>query len=415
MHMNRIRVGVALTALSALALAACGGGGFEEDGDGGGGGGTGSLRVVIGSSGDAETDAVNAAVNAWSEDSGIPVTVTPASDLVQQLSQGFASGDPADVFYVSLDQFQGWAANGSLLPYAGDLSNVDDFYPSLVNSFTFEDEFYCAPKDFSTLALIINTDAWAAANLTDADIPTTWDALADVAARLTTDSQRGLVFSGEYARIGVFMAQAGGSLISEDGTTATASSPENVEALTWVKDQLNTGNVAYATDVGTGWGGEAFGRQLAAMTIEGNWITGAMNADYPDVNYVVAELPSGPAGQGTLQFTNCWGIATDSRNHDDSIALVEFLTSTDQQLAFAEAFGVMPSVETAADGWLGLFPEQGAFLAGADYAHDVVSAAGSSAVITDFNAQLEGLRTGDPQAILDSVQRNLQAVLDENA
>lgn len=371
--------------------------------------------MVIGSSGDAETDAVNAAVNAWTEESGIPVSVTPAADLVQQLSQGFASGSPADIFYVGLDQFQGWAANGSLLPYAGDLSNVDDFYPSLVNAFTFEDEFFCAPKDFSTLALIINTDAWAAANLTDADIPTTWDELADVAATLTTDSQRGLVFSGEYARIGVFMAQAGGSLISDDGTTATASSPENVQALTWVKDQLNTGNVAYASGVGTGWGGEAFGRQLAAMTIEGNWITGAMNADFPDVDYVVAELPAGPAGQGTLQFTNCWGIATDSRNHADSVALVEFLTSTDQQLAFAEAFGVMPSVETAADGWLDLFPEQGAFLAGADYAQDVLSAAGSSAVVTDFNAQLEGLAAGDPQAILDSVQRNLQAVLDENA
>ena len=45
------------------------------------------------------------------------------------------------------------------------------------------------------------------------------------------------------------------------------------------------------------------------MTIEGNWIAGAMTTDYPKVHYKVVPLPAGPAGKGTLQFTNCWGIA----------------------------------------------------------------------------------------------------------
>ena len=53
------------------------------------------------------------------------------------------------------------------------------------------------------------------------------------------------------------------------------------------------------TTPSTGWGGEAFGKQLAAMTIEGNWIAGGMK-DYPDVKYKVVELPAGPAGKGTL-------------------------------------------------------------------------------------------------------------------
>ena len=79
------------------------------------------------------------------------------------------------------------------------------------------------------------------------------------------------------------------------------------------------------------------------MTIEGNWIGGAMSADFPDVDYTVAELPQGPAGPGTLAFTNCWGIAEASGNKDDAVDLVEYLTSEDQQLAFADAFGVIPS------------------------------------------------------------------------
>ncbi len=36
------------------------------------------------------------------------------------------------------------------------------------------------------------------------------------------------------------------------------------------------------------------------MTIEGNWIKGAVKNDYPDLKYKTVELPAGPKGKGTL-------------------------------------------------------------------------------------------------------------------
>jgi multiple sugar transport system substrate-binding protein len=414
-HTTRALLGTgALLLTGALALTACGSG-FTDDTAGGGDGELTSsddaLSVLIGSSGEAETAAVEEAVAAWSEESGIDAEVQVANDLPQQLSQGFAAGSPPDVFYLATEALAGYAGNGSILPYGDLLENKDDFYPSLVENFTFEDEFYCAPKDFSTLQLIINKGLWDAAGLTDADIPTTWDQLAEVAATLTTGGVTGLAFGPEYQRIGAFMAQAGGQLVSDDGTQAVANSPENVEALTYVQEQMNAGSFAYSSDLGAGWGGEAFGKQLSAMTIEGNWITGAMTNDFPDVEYVVAELPEGPAGQGTMQFTNCWGMAADSPNQQGALELIEYLTSAEQQLAFSEAFGPMPSVESAAEQWTSDNPELAPFLAGADYAQGVPTNDGIAAVITDFNASLEGLKTGDPQQILDTVQSNVEAVV----
>src|SRR5690606_21328204 len=147
---------------------------------------------------------------------------------------------------------------------------------------------------------------------------------------------------------------------------------------TYVQDHLKDGSFAYAADVGAGWGGEAFGKALGAMTIEGNWITGAMSADYPSVKYTVAELPKGPAGAGTLQFTNCRGMATDSPNQQAALDLVEYLTSAEQQLAFSKAFGPMPSVQSAADAWKTQNPALVAFLAGAGYAQGVPTQAGAS-------------------------------------
>ena len=278
-----------------------------------------------------------------------------------------------------------------------------------MENFTVDDQFYCAPKDFSTLALIINNDLWAAAGLTEDDVPTTWEELSAVAKTLTTDGRVGLAFGPEYQRVGTFMAQAGGGMVV-DGE-AVANSPENVEALDYVKSHLEDGTFGYATDIGATWGGEAFGKQLAAMVIEGNWIGGAMSNDYPDISFTVAELPAGPAGKGTLQFTNCWGMAADSPNQQAALELVEYLTSTEQQLAFSEAFGPMPSIQSAADAWSEANPDITAFLTGADYAQFPPNQEGAAEVVSDFNAQLESLKTGDPQEILDSVQANLEAVV----
>lgn len=413
---RRLLTAGGVIAAAALALTGCGQG-FDD----GGGGSTDSgeltssddaLTVLIGSSGEAETTAVEDAVAAWSADSGVDVSVIAATDLTQQLSQGFAGGSPPDVFYLATEALAGYADNGSLKPYGDKLSNKDDFYPSLVENFTYNDEFYCAPKDFSTLQLIINTTLWEEAGLTDADIPTDWDSLTSVAKTLTTDGRTGLVFSGEYQRIGAFMAQAGGRLVTEDNSEAVANSSENVDALTYVQENLTAGDFAYAADVGAGWGGEAFGKQLSAMTIEGNWITGGLSTDYPDVEYIVAELPEGPAGKGTLQFTNCWGMAADSPNQTGALELIEFLTSTDQQLAFSEAFGPMPSVESAAQAWTEENPELEAFLTGADYAQGIPTLKGFSDVVSDFNAQLETLENTSPESILGIVEGNLEALID---
>jgi multiple sugar transport system substrate-binding protein len=207
------------------------------------------------------------------------------------------------------------------------------------------------------------------------------------------------------------MAQAGGTMVSADGKTATVDSAENAAGLQYVQDHLVDGTFAYASDIGMGWGGEAFGKNAAAMTIEGNWISGAMNADFKDVKWKAVELPAGPKGQATLQFSNCWGIAADSANQAAAVDLVKFLTSPDQQIAFADAFGVMPSNQAAGTQYQTKFPAMAAFSSSAKFAQNPLSVNGASAVLTDFNAKLANLKTTDPKTILASVQSSLADVL----
>jgi multiple sugar transport system substrate-binding protein len=370
-----------------------------------------ALTVLIGSSGPAETAAVTSAVGSWSKSSGTGAKVIAASALDQQLAQGFASGSPADVFYLGNTDLAGYASAGDLLPYGSMLPNKSDFYPSLTKAFTYNNELYCAPKDFSTLQLVINDALWQKAGLTKADIPTTWDQLESVAKKLTSASVVGLSMNGQYERIGAFMVEAGGNLMNADSTKATADSTANVTALTYVKKLLNEGVMKYAKDVGEGDGGQAIGAGKAAMTVEGNWVTGELKSDFPTVKYTVAPLPSGPKGKGTLVYTNCWGIAKDSPNQAAALKLVEQLTSEKDQLAFSKAFGVLPSIQSAASEWKKQNPTLVPFLDGATYAEGTPASKGSAAVVTDFDSKLDTLATSDPKTILDAVQKNLQATV----
>jgi multiple sugar transport system substrate-binding protein len=409
--MRHSKVAAVLTAFL-LTTTACGSGFDDQGGTAQQSSGPADLKILIASSGDAETKAVTDAAAKWAGASGNKATVTPAQDITQQLGQAFAGSTPPDVFYVDAARFADYASVGALEAYADKISNLDDFYPNLRQSFTFDGKVSCVPKDTSTLALEINTDLWQKAGLTDADVPANWDQLTAVAQKIKAKGVVPLAIGDTRDRIGAFLVQNGGWWTSADGKQATADTPANEAALAYVQGLLKNGLAKFPKQLDTGWGGEAFGKGKAAMVIEGNWIKGAMKADFPAVKYTVHELPAGPAGtKGTLSFTQCWGIAAKSRYKDQAIKFVEAMTAADQQLEFATAFGVMPSRQSAQAQYTAKFPEDAPFIAGAAYGHGPVNAPKMDSVLADLDTGLQGLATSTPKAVLQRFDKNAKTAL----
>jgi ABC-type sugar transport system, periplasmic component len=408
---RRTTTALAAAVAACALLAGCGSGFEDNSASTPQSSGPASLQILIGSSGPAETKAVQDAAAAWAKATGNSANVILAQDIGQQLGQAFAGDSPPDVFYVEAGRFADFASVGALEPYASKISNPEGFYESLRNTFTYNGTYYCVPKDFSTLALIVNTELWQKAGLTEDDVPTTWEELTSVSKRLKDAGITPLVVADTRDRLGAFMKQAGGWITSPDGKQATADSPQNLQALEYIRGLLRDGYAVYPSAVDAGWGGEAFGKAKAAMTIEGNWIKGAMKADFPDVKYTVHELPAGPAGKGTLSFTNCWGIAAKSKYKEQAISFVEAMTTVEQQMTFARAFGVMPSRTDAGEAYTKEFPEDAAFLKGAEYAQGPVNAPKMESVLADFDTSLQKLKDGDPKQILSRLQENTKAAL----
>ena len=206
------------------------------------------------------------------------------------------------------------------------------------------------------------------------------------------------------------MIQSGGWLVSKDGKTATVNSKANVAAFNYVKGMIKAGTFKLTNQLGAGWGGEAFGKGMCAMTIEGNWIAGAMTHDYPTVKYKALQLPSGPAGKGTLQYDGGWGMAAASKNKTDAMSLITYLTSPKVQMGNAKAFGVMPSVKANAAEWSKLYPQFAAFLAGAEYSKSIPTVPDIATVLGTSTSRCRAPEVGredDP----GSGQRELQSIL----
>ena len=373
-----------------------------------------TLTLMFGSSGPAETAAVNAAAKAWGKMSHNKVNVINASNLQQQLDQGFAGGTPPDVFYLSSTQMETLAKQNQLLPYASLVGPAKDFYPALVKAFSYNHTWYCVPKDFSNLALEINTQMWKAAGLTSANIPKNWAQLQADAKKLTTGSVVGLSIGNTLDRIGAFFAENGGSYMNKAGTKFVFNSPANLQALNFVQSMAKQGIMKFPQQIGASWAGEAFGEGKAAMSTEGNWIIGAMKSSYPSIKWEAVPMPAGPKGvKGTLTFTNCWGIPASSQHSAAAVNFVKYLASPAQQLRFANAFGVLPSRIATANLYAKRNPSVAAFVQGARYALPQVGTVGWPTVQASFDNQVLGLATGasNPATMLNQLEQNAQALL----
>ena len=189
-----------------------------------------------------------------SADTGSTAEFLPQADYDVALQAAFASGEPPDVFYIDSNRLPDLADTGLLAPVPdGALTDPDDIYASLRTAFTYEDTWYCPPKDFSTLALVYDPDVLSAAGV---EVPTNWDELQAASAALTTGdlsaiaagtASAGLTMGVEYPRWGVFMFQAGAALTDDPVTQITLDNDAAREGLNFVAGLFTDG---YAVEIG---------------------------------------------------------------------------------------------------------------------------------------------------------------------
>lgn len=292
----------------------------------------------------AEGEALEAALDGFAVAyPNINVTqTTVAGDYRVQMITNFSSGDVPDIFYVNAEYAPEWMEEGFLEPLDDYIAkqgfDTSTFFPGYADIFKMDGTTYGLPKDGNTIAMGYNTDLVTTPPTTLDELVTTADSLkgqgtlkAPICVNPGLD--RGLAFI--YAQ--------GGSLISEDGATATIDSAETKAAVQWYMDLIKNGQAMTATQMGDGWCGEALGKGDAAIAFEGGWLKGALENDFPETNWAFAEMPAGSAGKVTITYTAAYAIAADSENKDAAWVVMQYLTGPEGMAKWTEGGIAIPS------------------------------------------------------------------------
>jgi len=377
------------------------------------------LTLMGWSSSTEENNALQNMVNEFMKaNPDIVVNLNLVPDFNTTIQAAFASGDSPNVFYVDSSKLPDWAEAGVLAVGGDKIVDQEDIYPSLLQVFTYKGQLYCPPKDFSTMTLQYNKDMFDAAGLAYPTADWTWDDLKAAAQKLTgqtADGKKvlGLVTPPNFERWLPFLYQAGGSVLNDDWTQSTFDSDQTRAALEFYVGLVTDGYAGPPSAVDAGWGGEAFGNGRVAMAMEGNWVITYLLNQFPDLHWGVAELPKGPAGQASMAFTVCYGVAADNKNPDESWTLVNYLTGKEgAQLVATQGFGVMPARISAASAWLEKMGQEfEPFVKSADYAHKWQFPVGFQDAVDTFNADLQNAFQGS--ATVDDIISDTNSVIEE--
>ena len=317
-----------------------------------------------------------------------------------------------DLVVVDSFAFPDLAAAGLLLPAGERLGPADDFDPLLADAFVWKGERYCLPREVRTLALVYNTAQFAKAELQP---PRTWDELraaADAVTDLNTGSF-GLILSPDLSRWLPFLYQAGGAVVDANGR-ATIDSPAAAAAIDFPLTIFRDNIAGQPAESNSSWAGEVMGKGKGGMAFEGNWIVPYLAAEFPDIAYGIAPLPSGPGGRGRVAFTSCYAVSAKSIHPDDAFALANWLTSPEMQREWPTDGGWMPTRLSLRDEWLAEFPAMAPFLTGLDDARVWQFPPGYSTFLESFNRNMLALLNAEIETadFLAQMQRIAETIDD---
>ena len=248
-------------------------------------------------------------------------------DYWSGLARGFIAETAPDVFTDHLGKYPQFAQSEVIEPVSTRGVDMNQYLPGLAELWKSPDgKQYGFPKDWDTVALIVNEDMLAKAGVTKQQLDTaTWNpadggSFEQIVAKLTVDNNGkrgdepgfdpsnvktyGLGFDpggltyGQTTWAG-FAASLGFKLLDKNpwGTKYNYDDPRFAQTFTWWRNMIRKGYMPSLEQARTLGQSAAFQSGKAALAIDGDWTIGTYSAT-KGIKVGYAPQPAGPKGSG---------------------------------------------------------------------------------------------------------------------
>lgn len=417
---------LALILLAAVAaLTACGGG-DESDSTGG----TGEAKTLEPSSAEAAKGDVSWCIgkdttgafgevitmhNEQNPEVKVKLIELPESadeQRTQQIQRLRAKSPECDVLGMDVIWTAEYAAQGWLTDLTAVIEDrKDEFIASTLDTAKYEDKYWAVPFNTNAGFLYYRSDVVKQA-------PTTWEDVYQQA-----QSQDGLVYQGaRYEGLTVnfleLLYSAGGTVLSDDGTSVEVNSPEAKKVLEFMAQGIQSGAVPKAV---TTYKEEESRRAFEAgkATFMRNWPYAYSLGNESNLKgkFDITTFPSygGAEGAGVLGGYDL-AISAYSKNPEAALEFINFVTSAEPQKVMAAKASLPPTLTATYDD-----PEVKKALPFAEQLRQAIEQAKprpvspvypqiSEAIYTNVHAVLSG--QSDPDSALQDMSSQIESALE---
>jgi multiple sugar transport system substrate-binding protein len=302
-------------------------------------------------------------------------------DYWDGLTAAFASNTAPDVFTDHLARYPEFVESGvlvSLNDYVeADNLDVNNYFPGLAELWTSpEGDRYGLPKDWDTIAVVLNEDMLADAGITQSEFadadwnPTDGGSFGQLIQKLTVDANGvrgdeagfdssdvavyGFGLEGNFGAFGqttfsAFAASNGWTAVDDVwADEANYDDPALAETIQWFADWIEAGYITPIEDVQSLGGTTMFQSGQAASQTNGSWMISTLSGDATEVPVVYAPTPVGPAGDRASMFNGLADSITQSaENPDAAWEWVKYMASPACQEVVGGGAVVFPAIPSA--------------------------------------------------------------------
>ncbi|WP_319517897.1 sugar ABC transporter substrate-binding protein [uncultured Martelella sp.] len=288
------------------------------------------------------------AFNAKGEDKA-ELQIVPVNELVQKYAIAAAGGSEPDALSLDLIYTPSFAQAGQLkdmTEFAKSLPYYDHLSKAHLTVGTYDGKIYGMPFSADASVLVWNKNLFEEAGLDPDKAPTNWAEVREDAEAVSAlgDETYGFYFSGNCGGCNIFTFMplvwaSGGVLFEDEGAKATVTTPQMKDAIEFYRGMVEDGLVPAGsqTDSGSNFFA-AFAGGNIGLTPSGSFAIGALNNQYPDLEYGVTYLP-GKDGDWS-SFAGGDNIVVSAKTEDEKMpaiqAFIEFAYSPEGQKILAQ-------------------------------------------------------------------------------
>lgn len=177
----------------------------------------------------------------------VNVTLVPWASYEEKYLTGVSSGDGPDVGYMYTEMMGDYVSNGALAPFDDYISQEAKDKALFLPQGQVDGKQYAMPYAVGGMRVLFgNMDLLAKAGITE--MPTTWDELMDDSMKVKDAGITAMVQSWGAPDRGMLnqvffplLWQAGGDILTEDGSKTAFAGPEGIAAASYLKKMIDTG------------------------------------------------------------------------------------------------------------------------------------------------------------------------------